>query len=280
MELAGARCLVTGAARGIGRETAKSLAAVGAVVWATGRDLERLADFEGGGLMVAELDVTKQDSVDAALRRIGDVDVLVNNAATMVAGAVEEVADDELSRLYETNVVGPWRMVRAVLPGMRLRGSGAIVNLCSIGGELPYPGLGAYRSSKFALRCLSWTLHLEVAHFGIRVINVEPGAVATDFAPEATRADPSVRSVYGRMRLEGEAAYGRIVTQKTSTAQAAEGIVAQLTKSEGPVDVRIGEDAMTLATFCGEGFESYERALRDSFGFSWHPSGARSRTEG
>src|ERR1051326_7762865 len=180
MNLEGQTCLITGCSSGIGRALASVMASRGARVVATARDLGSIADLDLMGMKTVRLDVTDSASVEAALKAAGPVDVLVNNAGYGLEGAIEEVSDDELREQYATNVFGPWRLCRAVLPGMRQRGRGAIVNISSAGGRAPFPGLGAYRSSKFALEGWSWTLHFEVARFGIRVLIVEPGLVDSD----------------------------------------------------------------------------------------------------
>ena len=167
-----AHCLVTGCSSGIGRATALALADSGAYVVATARDVDSIAGLAAPGLTVAVLDVTDDANVRRVVAAAEPLDVVVNNAGYGLEGAIEEVADDELTAQYDTNVFGVWRICRAVLPGMRARGSGAIVNVSSFGGQAPFPGIGAYRSSKFAVEGLTWTLHLEVAHFGIRVISV------------------------------------------------------------------------------------------------------------
>lgn len=278
MRLEGARCLVTGGSRGIGRELALLLAQAGGAVWAGARGSAEREALRSRGVTFLSLDVTDAGNVRAALDEIGRVDVLVNNAGLLVAGAVEEVGDDELRQQYETNLFAPWRLSRAVLPGMREQESGAIVNICSIGGVVPYPGLGAYRSSKYALRCLSWTLHLEVAHFGIRVLNVVPGAVETAFARRSRRLGVGVnpQSPYAGMRSEAEAAYQRIAPARMRPEAVAAKVVEELRKDAGSVDLLIGDDARLAAAVEDDGMDRYEQALVETFGFRWHPiSGPR-----
>lgn len=273
MQLEGARCLVTGGTRGIGRELALSLADAGAVVWAGARHVSDPAELNDQGVTLLEFDVTDAASVRRVLEKIGEVDVLVNNAGLVVSGAVEEIEDDDLRLQYETNLFAPWRLSRAVLPGMRSRKFGAIVNICSIGGRLPYPGLGAYRSSKHALKCLSWTLHLEAAHFGIRVLNVEPGAVDTEFARKSKKlgAGVSPQSPYEEMRAEAELAYGRNAPVRTSPETVAARIVEELRMDKGPVDLLIGVDAERMVALAQPDLNAYEQGLVESLGFRWHP---------
>jgi NAD(P)-dependent dehydrogenase (short-subunit alcohol dehydrogenase family) len=277
MQLEDAKCLVTGGSRGIGREIALAMARAGAHVWAGARDWNSLRGREDPGIVPIELDVTDETSVAERLAELGALDVLVNNAGLSVSGAIEEVGDTELREQYETNLFGPWRLCRAVLPQMRACGSGAIVNICSIGGELAYPGLGAYRSSKFALRCLSWTLHFEVAHFGIRVLNVEPGAVDTDFSTKSVKPGRGVSeaSPYAEMRTKAESAYRRIAPARISPAAVAAEVVRALRTETGSVDLIVGPDAAALAAFRTAGMNAYEHALVETFGFDWHPSPPR-----
>jgi NAD(P)-dependent dehydrogenase (short-subunit alcohol dehydrogenase family) len=272
LRLDGARCLVTGGSRGIGRELAFGLAKSGATVYTGSRHTVESSEFHREGITVLKLDVTDPGSVRGLLEEVGEIDVLVNNAGLLVSGAVEEVDDVDLLAQYETNVFGPWRLCRAVLPGMRRRGRGAIANICSIGGELPYPGLGAYRSSKHALRCLSWTLHFEVAHFGIRVLNVEPGAVDTDFSRRSKRfgSGATSDSPYEEMRAQADAAYSRIARTRTPPSAVAARVVEELSRERGSVDVVIGDDATEMLALARGGIEGYERRLLDS-GFGWHP---------
>lgn len=273
MRLKGARCLITGGSRGIGRELALLLAETGAAVWAGARGAADSDKLRSQGVTLLTLDVTDVDSVRGVLDEIGEVDILVNNAGVVVSGAVEEIDDDDLLQQFETNVFAPWRLCRAVLPGMRDRGFGAIVNICSIGGVVPYPGLGAYRSSKYALRCLSWTLHLEVAHFGIRVLNIEPGAVDTDFSKKSKKlgAGVTAESPYAEMRSEANAAYQRIAPTRMPPDAVAARIVEELRKEDGPVDVLIGDDATWMAALKNDSMDSYEQGLVETFGFRWHP---------
>jgi len=175
------RALVTGCSTGIGRATALELTARGWEVVATARRAESTADLAVARTLV--LDVDSDESVGAALAEVGTVDLLVNNAGFGVEGPVEEVPLAEARRAMETNFFGAARMVQAFLPGMREQGSGWIVNVTSVGGVVSPPLGGFYAATKFALEALSEALHLEVGHFGVRVLIVEPGGVDTAFGP-------------------------------------------------------------------------------------------------
>ncbi|MEU8777269.1 SDR family NAD(P)-dependent oxidoreductase [Streptomyces sp. NPDC048606] len=178
--------LVTGCSSGIGRATAIRLRAAGLRVWATARRPEALDDLAAEGMDVLALDVTDPDSakaaVEAVARAAGGVDVLVNNAGFGLAGTFEETGLDRVRAQFETNVFGVVGLTQLVLPGMRERGGGSVVNVSSIFGRYAAPGGGFYHASKHALEGLSDALRLEVAGFGIRVSLVEPGPVRTAWA--------------------------------------------------------------------------------------------------
>ena len=184
---------VTGASSGIGRATAIEFARRGHLVFAAARREEVLA-----GLAVATpniralgLDVTDGDSVRRAWATIeaatdgAGLDVLVNNAGFALTGPVELLGDAEIQRQFATNVFGLLAMTRAVLPAMRLRGSGRIINISSLVGRTTFPGMGVYGATKYAVEALSDALRQEVAGFGIQVIIIEPGFAATSLGEAA-----------------------------------------------------------------------------------------------
>lgn len=151
--------LVTGCSSGIGRATARRLAAAGWPVWATARRPESIADLEEHGCRTLSLDVTDEGSMKAAVATVeeaeGAVGVLVNNAGYSQSGAIEEVPMDRVRGQFETNVFGLVRLTQLVLPGMRRQGWGRIVNLGSMGGRLTFPGGGIYHATKHALEAIS-----------------------------------------------------------------------------------------------------------------------------
>jgi NAD(P)-dependent dehydrogenase (short-subunit alcohol dehydrogenase family) len=272
MDLKEARCLITGCSSGIGRATAIALAAAGARVWASARRPESIADLASEAIQLIELDVTDRAAVRRAVAAVETVDVLVNNAGYGLEGAIEEVEDGELFAQYDTNVFGPWRLCRAVLPGMRERRRGAIVNVSSFGGEVPFPGIGAYRTSKFALEGFTWTLHVEVAHFGIRVLSVQPGLTESDFGPKMKRAS-GVKSggPYAAMRESAARAYPRMSPEALRPDAIARAIIEELRKDSGPLHLRVGEDAHRMVAAIRAGDEAFERYLVSELGFDWHP---------
>ena len=184
--------VVTGAAQGIGRAIAETLARRGAHVVVADINLEKaqataqaLAASTGRRVIAVQTNVadsaSAQAMIDRTLAELGRIDVLVNNAGYAVRGALEEVPDEQVQQMFDVNVFGVLRMIRAVAPHMRKQGTGRIVNISSIAGKLSTPVNGAYSATKFALEALSDALRLELAPFGIQVVVVEPGAVKTRF---------------------------------------------------------------------------------------------------
>ena len=171
------RALITGCSTGIGRATAVELTRRGYEVVATARRRDDLGDLDVARRLA--LDVTSDRSVDDAVAAAGDIDVLVNNAGISVGGPIEKVPLDRAKAMFETNVWGAARMIQALAPGMRARNRGAIVNVTSAAGRAVGPLNGYYSASKWALEALSEAIDLEFAHWGIKVIVVEPGQIAT-----------------------------------------------------------------------------------------------------
>jgi NAD(P)-dependent dehydrogenase (short-subunit alcohol dehydrogenase family) len=193
--------LVTGCSSGIGRATAERLAARGFTVYATARSVASIADLEARGCRVLALDVTDEDSMQAAVATVvdeqGAVGALVNNAGYSQSGAVEEVPIEEVRRQFETNVFGLVRMCQLVLPGMRAQRHGRIVNVSSMGANFTFPGGGFYHATKYAVEAISDALRFEVQGFGIAVVIVQPGLIRTSFADTATGAIHSATPAEG-----------------------------------------------------------------------------------
>jgi NAD(P)-dependent dehydrogenase (short-subunit alcohol dehydrogenase family) len=168
------RVLITGAARGIGMATAQVLANRGHSVVAT--DVSALSGSEG--IQAHVLDVTSDDSVARCLEEVDPLDAIVNNEGISGGGPVEGYPLDRIRQMFETNTLGALRIIQAVLPAWRERGSGVIVNVSSVNGRVSSPLGAAYSASKFALEALTESLHLEVRHLGIRCVLIEPGTIA------------------------------------------------------------------------------------------------------
>ncbi len=177
--------LITGCSTGIGRATVQHLAAKGHKVYATARKLDAIADLAGPNVQTLALDVTDEASMEAAVIHIvaadGAIGALVNNAGYSQSGAVETMDMGALRRQFETNVFGLVRMTQLVLPSMRERGHGRIVNISSMGANLVFPGGGAYHATKYAVEALSDALRFEVKGFGVDVVLIQPGAIRTEF---------------------------------------------------------------------------------------------------
>jgi NAD(P)-dependent dehydrogenase (short-subunit alcohol dehydrogenase family) len=176
--------LITGCSSGIGRATAEAFHESGWTVYATSREADDIADLAEQGCETASLDVTVDADIERVVERIeeeaGGVDCLVNNAGYGQYGPLEDVSTERLQSQFDVNVYGPHRLIRAVLPGMRERETGTIINVSSFYGRVAPPGCGAYASSKFALEAMSDSLRGELDRFGVDVVVVEPGIIDTD----------------------------------------------------------------------------------------------------
>jgi len=199
--------LITGCSSGIGEATAARLAKSDWTVYATARKPETLESLAAAGCKTLALDVTSEDSmtaaVDAINRESGAVAALVNNAGYSQSGASETLDLDEVRRQFETNVFGLLRMSQLVLPQMREKRSGRIVNISSMGGRLVFPGGGAYHATKYAVEAFSDAMRFEVAGFGVKVILIEPGLIATNFDNVAVASmDPAEKGPYGSFNAQ------------------------------------------------------------------------------
>ena len=178
--------LITGASSGIGKVTAKHFHDQGWNVVATMRSPEKEEDLAGlDDVLVTRLDVTDPASIEAAvtegIARFGQIDVLVNNAGYGAYGPLEAFPMEKIRRQFDTNVIGLLEVTKAVLPHMRANGSGTIVNISSIGGQMTFPLGALYHGTKFAVEGISEAMHFELEAAGIKVKIVEPGMIATDF---------------------------------------------------------------------------------------------------
>ena len=170
------RILVTGAGSGVGRATSVLLAARGHEVIATARNLASLSDLEVA--LRLRLDVTDAASIEQLVAEVGSLDGLVNNAAIAVDGPVEHVDLDDVRQMFEVNVYGPVRLIQAFVPAMRQRRAGVVVNISSVAGRVAQPLDGFYSATKHALEAISEALYVELAHFGVRVVIIEPGFIS------------------------------------------------------------------------------------------------------
>ncbi|MET8052160.1 oxidoreductase [Streptosporangium sp. NPDC005286] len=178
-------CLVTGASSGIGMTTALDLLRAGHVVYGAARRVHKMEAIRAAGGHALQMDARSHEdldrTVDTVLTQQGRIDVLINNAGTVLHGAVEDVALDQARDQFEVNLFAPARLVQLVLPHMRAQRSGTTVNISSIGGEIALPLGSWYYAAKHALEAFSDTLRMEVGPFGIDVVIIQPGIIKTEF---------------------------------------------------------------------------------------------------
>ncbi len=243
--------LITGCSTGLGRALAQAVLEHGQNAVVTARDVSKvqdLADAYPDTALAVALDVTDDTQVNAAVSaaggRFGAIDVLVNNAGYGYRAAVEEGDDYDVRQLFDTHVFGTVRTVKAVLPQMRARRSGTIVNFSSIGARISPEGSGYYSAVKAAIEALTLSLRKEVAPLGINAMVVEPGGFRTDFAgrslmqtakPIADYADTA-----GKRRKEHDTVHG---TQPGDPAKAAAALIKAVESDNPPYMLLLGNDA-------------------------------------
>jgi NAD(P)-dependent dehydrogenase (short-subunit alcohol dehydrogenase family) len=246
---------ITGASQGLGLEIARAALQRGDRVLATTRNPKAaLAElgFARDRLCVVPMNLRNNEEIAAAvqtaLTQFEGIDVLVNNAGHGLVGAVEEASDEEIRSLFETNVFGLLRMTRAVLPHMRARRSGHVVNISSIAGMTTLPGFGIYSATKFAVEGLSEALALEAAPLGIRVTIVEPGPFRTNFLAGSLAVTDRIIDDYaptaGATRADCEKRNGR---QPGDPVRAAKAIIAAVTAERPPLHLLLGAIAFERA---------------------------------
>jgi len=242
--------LITGASSGFGRAITEAAVAADDTVVATARNkevLSGLAAAHPGQVEALALDVTDTAAIEAAVQdviaRHGRIDVLVNNAGRAHVGAAEETSDAELRSLFDVHVFGPAALTRAVLPSMRERRSGVIVQMSSMGGQLSFAGFSAYSGTKFALEGMSEALAGEVRPLGIKVLIVEPGAFRTGLFGSTTDSEQiaDYSATVGPTRQMVEASDGR---QPGDPAKAAAAIITAIDAPETPLRLPLGDDAV------------------------------------
>ena len=255
MSLAGRTWFVTGASAGFGKAIVREVLARGGNAVAAARspaDVEELVAIAPDRVLAAKLDVTEAGEIDAsvqaALGRFGAIDVLVNNAGYGFLSAIEEAGDDQVRHQFEVNLFGPAALMRAVLPGMRARRSGFVVNVSSTAGTRGFPGSGYYSGSKAALEALTESLAKEAATLGIRALIVEPGPFRTDFFGRSIRMPAREIGDYEAAvatRKMNVAADGQ---QRGDPARAARIIVDTVTSADPPMRLILGGRAYDTAT--------------------------------
>ena len=247
--------LITGCSTGLGRSLAKAVLQKGDNVVVTARDTKKLEEFEKDfprTALIVRLDVTDlpsvTEAVQAAKERFGGIDVLVNNAGYGYRAAVEEGNPEDTKHLFATNFWGPVNLIKAVLPDMRARKSGAVINVSSIAALRAAPGSGYYAASKRALEGMTEGLYLETAPLGIKVMIVEPGAFRTDFAGRSLTQSKTAIADYagtaGTRRIENDKTHG---TQPGDPDKGARLIIEAIEAEDAPLRLLLGSDAVRAA---------------------------------
>lgn len=240
---------ITGCSTGFGRQLAKHVLALGYRAVVTSRHKEDIRDLaELGDALILKLDVTHRSQAEEAIKaaedHFGEIDVLVNNAGIGYFAAIEESSEQEVRKMFDVNVFGLSRMIHLVLPGMRKRRRGFIVNLSSIGGLRAFPALGYYNATKFAVEGLSEALWQEVEPLGIKVMLLEPSGFRTDWAgrsanetehPIADYADTADKNTRQLRAISGN--------QDGDPVRAAEAIVNAVESPNPPHRLLLGNDA-------------------------------------
>lgn len=246
--------LITGVSSGLGKAFAKAALAAGYRVIGTVRNAEAAAIFDTsapGDAHAIQLDVTDFDAIAPAIadaeRRVGPVDVLVNNAGYGHEGILEESPLDELVRQFDTNLFGAVAMIKAVLPGMRARRRGHIVNVTSMGGFITMPGITYYCGSKFALEGISEALGKEVKPLGIHVTALAPGQFRTDWAGRSMqRTERSITDYDAVMDPIRAARHTKSGNQPGDPAKAGQTLMKLIAAENPPARLYLGGDALAL----------------------------------
>ncbi len=239
--------LITGTSSGIGRAAALKFQKEGWNVVATMRTPEKETEMNAlDNLLVVALDVLKQETIDAAIiagvEKFGQIDAIVNNAGFAVFGVFELVSEEQVKKIFETNVYGPMRVLKAVLPYFREQKSGVIINISSQGGRVTFPTCGIYHATKFALEGLTEALAYELIPFGIRTKIVEPGSTETKFvgAAEITSGGIPEYEEFIKIGLGNWAKYDTMTSQPEEIADV---IFQAATDENGTLRYMAGKDA-------------------------------------
>jgi NAD(P)-dependent dehydrogenase (short-subunit alcohol dehydrogenase family) len=269
--------LITGTSSGFGKMAALRFARKGDNVFASmrntakGAELEDIARKENLSLKVIQLDVLSDDSVTKAVEQVlsdaGSIDVLVNNAGFEIRGAVEEISDEEARAQFATNVFGLLRVTRAVLPHMRSRGSGRIINVSSVAGIVGVPFGGIYAASKHAVEALTETLYWELHPFGISVCLIEPGAFPTEFSANIQVARAHESGIYKQTAEEFRNRVGRLAPggEPQDPNEVADAIYNAAYDESLKLRYPVGGDAnLIVGAYKQMDFEGFSQAMRQA----------------
>lgn len=262
------RILVTGASTGIGRATVIELASRGHDVVATARDVATLAELDVAARL--PLDVTDPASVASVAEKAGDIDVLVNNAGISYGGAIESYPMDVAEQVFATNTFGPLRMVQAFAPRMREAGRGVIVNVSSVNGVVTSPMGGIYAASKHALESLSEALELELGHFGVRVVIIEPGYIETPLQNKPNPV-PIAGTPYEELRRQFSGADSKLLGgSRPGPELVGIAIADAIEADETPLRIPVGDDAVMVTSARRQlGDAEFLDAVRQTLGITW-----------
>ncbi len=246
---------ITGCSTGFGRELAKILLDRGNRVVVTARNPKQIEDLAAGRdkqALALQLDVTNASEIAEAVKKaeaaFGRIDVLVNNAGYGYISAIEEGEDDEVRAIFETNFFGLARLTQAVLPGMRKRHSGTILNVSSIGGFVGFPGVGYYNATKFAVEGLTEALSKECAPLGIRAIIVEPGPFRTDWAGRSLKTPKNAIADYAETAgVRRKAISGSSGKQAGDPIRACHAMIQAAESENPPLRLVLGRMALETA---------------------------------
>jgi NAD(P)-dependent dehydrogenase (short-subunit alcohol dehydrogenase family) len=260
------RILVTGAARAIGRATVEACVRRGHHVVATARDPKLLDDLDAAARLA--LDVRADASISAALDAAGELDAVVSNAALSGAGPVEGFPLERFHEIIDTNTYGPLRIAQALIPAWRARGSGVFVHVSSVQGRISTPLESAYAASKHALEALSESMHYELAHFGIRVVIVEPGYIAPGMKPAEAHTGPAA---YAELWEQWNGNDAKLNTGGRPGSELVGAAIADAVENaDTPLRVPVGADAEMIFRarrhFDDAGFED---AMRKTLDLTW-----------
>lgn len=248
--------LITGASRGFGKEAARMLAQRGHQVIASMRNLDMLDEVRAGidgHIEGIHLDVTHPSSIATAveqvLRHHGSIDAVFNNAGYGLFGPIEDLTEEEVQRQFDTNVLGTWRVCKAVLPSMRQRRQGLIVNVSSTGGRMVGPLMGMYSATKYAIEAITEALRYELIPYGVRVVCLEPGMYKSDWQTTSLDVTEALRTgkspYFTRAEAQLKAFRARAQTRPGSFAVAAT-VVQIVEHPTPPLRWPVGDDALEI----------------------------------
>ena len=263
------RILITGCSTGIGRASAVELTKRGHEVVATARKPEVLADLDVAATLA--LDVDDPDSIATAIAAAGRVDALVNNAGFEISGPGELMPIVEVRAMFETNFFGVLRMMQGVIPQLRERGRGVIVNVSSVAGRVSQPYGSFYSASKFAVEALTEGFKYELGHFGIRLHLIEPGVIDTAFRGNIRHLNKD-SEIYAGLTAQWEGATDKLRGDNPKPGpELVAGVIADVIEDDGAVLRHpVGDDAqLVIGTRSQMEFEEFETTMRGVLGLDW-----------